>query len=75
MSFSHTTTAGNGRALTAAQTFGTFAATAQTLIRSIRTYLQNRRDYRHVLDLPDYLLKDIGVTRAEVKAAIRPSLF
>lgn len=35
--------------------------------KHVRQYLRTRRDRRHLESLPDYLLEDIGLTRADVK--------
>jgi len=41
------------------------------LLARIRRALKLRRDYRHLENLPDYLLDDIGITRADLRAAHR----
>ena len=33
---------------------------------SLSAYRQRQRDYEHLLELPDYLLTDIGVTRQQL---------
>jgi len=45
------------------------------LARRIGNQLRRRRDYRRLAELPDYLLQDIGVTRAQVHAELRRRLF
>lgn len=45
------------------------------LFRAFARYLRNQQDYEHMRDLPDYLLKDIGVSRSEIEERIhRPFL-
>ncbi|UUX48952.1 DUF1127 domain-containing protein [Nisaea acidiphila] len=45
------------------------------LFRAVTRYLRDRQDYEHMRDLPDYLLKDIGVTRTEIEEKLnRPFL-
>ncbi|UOM34096.1 DUF1127 domain-containing protein [Acuticoccus sp. I52.16.1] len=41
----------------------------------LATYLTRRREYGRLLDMPDYLLTDVGLTRAqiaEIKRDLRP---
>jgi uncharacterized protein YjiS (DUF1127 family) len=45
------------------------------LARSIGEHRRRQRDYAHLLELSDYLLEDIGVTRKQVVAALRWRLF
>ncbi|WP_417408934.1 DUF1127 domain-containing protein [Hoeflea sp.] len=45
--------------------------TIQRIARSVCQHLRNRRDYRHLQELPDYMLDDIGLTRADVRSAAR----
>lgn len=45
------------------------------LLRNIATHLRDQRDYEHLRDLPDYLLKDIGITRSELAKKDRHTLF
>lgn len=68
----------------AATPFGGFAGAARRtagasqdegVLGWIKTYLRQQRDYQRLLEMPDYLLKDIGLTRDEVIAAKRRSLF
>ncbi len=54
-------------------------ATRCSLLRLIAkvivTRFRNQRQYRHLQELPDYLLEDIGVTRAQAgRAACYPAL-
>jgi len=35
-------------------------------LRGLICWLQRRRDRAHLAELPDYLLEDIGLTRADV---------
>jgi uncharacterized protein YjiS (DUF1127 family) len=41
------------------------------LVRSVGEYLRLWRDYRRLDELPDYLLDDLGLTRADIAAAPR----
>ena len=43
------------------------AATAARVFGSLRRQRKSNRDRRHLMQLPDYLLKDIGVSRLEVE--------
>ena len=45
------------------------------LLRRIAEYLRQQRDYQRLLEMPDHLLRDIGLTRDEVIAAKHRSLF
>lgn len=38
-------------------------------------YFRYRRDYKQVQKLPDHLLKDIGLTRADIYRAMKPLRF
>lgn len=51
----------SGRALAGLRT--TLAAGVRALIA--------RRDERHLMEMPDYLLKDIGIGRSEIPSAVR----
>ena len=51
----------SGRALAGLRT--TFAAGLRGLIA--------RRDERQLMEMPDYLLKDIGIGRSEIPSAVR----
>jgi uncharacterized protein YjiS (DUF1127 family) len=55
----------NGRVTTRA------IGTTQRIARSVRQHLRNRRDYRHLQELPDYMLDDIGLTRGDIRSAAR----
>ena len=46
-------------------------STIQRIARSVRQNLRSRRDYRHLQELPDYMLYDIGLTRGDVRSAAR----
>lgn len=39
--------------------------------KHVRPYLRARRDRRYLESLPDYLLEDIGLTRADLKTFSR----
>jgi uncharacterized protein YjiS (DUF1127 family) len=41
------------------------------LFRALRNHFRNERQYRELERLPDYLLKDVGLTRADISAASR----
>ena len=41
-----------------------------TLAAGVRTWIA-RRDERHLMEMPDYLLKDIGIGRSEISSAVR----
>ncbi len=45
--------------------------TIQRIARLVRQHLRNRRDYRHLQELPDYMLDDIGLTRGDIRSAAR----
>jgi uncharacterized protein YjiS (DUF1127 family) len=45
--------------------------TIQRIARLVRQHLRNRRDYRYLQDLPDYMLDDIGLTRGDVRRTAR----
>ena len=45
------------------------------LTRGIRDYRRRQCDYEHLLELPDHLLEDAGLTRTQVAAAMRRRLF
>jgi uncharacterized protein YjiS (DUF1127 family) len=44
------------------------AAMVGSFFRELRRQQKARRDRRHLMQLPDYLLKDIGISRLEVEA-------
>ncbi|WP_170831443.1 DUF1127 domain-containing protein [Jannaschia faecimaris] len=45
------------------------------IARAVFTHLRNQRQYRQLHELPDYLLEDIGLTRAQAgRAAWEPAL-
>lgn len=53
-----------------------------SLLRSLDRSIQRcaeayrrHQQYKHLEDLPDYLLKDIGVSRWEVREAVRRNTF
>ena len=45
------------------------------LVHRIREYFRCRRDYRYLLELPDHLLKDIGLDRMQIQDKMRRRLF
>ncbi|MEP3278661.1 MAG: DUF1127 domain-containing protein [Stappiaceae bacterium] len=38
--------------------------------RMIVAYWKRRQDTHHLKELPDYLLKDVGLTRSEIRGAL-----
>jgi uncharacterized protein YjiS (DUF1127 family) len=54
-------------AFVAAATGGSIRQAWQSLSR----FLAHRRARRHLAELPDYLLKDIGIGRSEIEPAVR----
>jgi len=44
-------------------------------IERIRTRLRHRREISRLLALPDYLIDDVGLTRSEVRKALRRPIF
>jgi uncharacterized protein YjiS (DUF1127 family) len=53
---------------------GTFGS-LHRIATSVRRYFRYRRDYKHLQQLPDRLLEDIGLTRADVHRAMRSLKF
>lgn len=49
-----------------------FVGMAGRLIDAVRRQQKARRDRRHLMDLPEYLLKDIGLSRMEVDGMAWP---
>ena len=47
------------------------AGLALKVADAARSRFRRQRDYRRLLELPDYLLDDVGLTRAEISAARR----
>lgn len=47
-----------------------WAGLRMTLAAGVRTWIA-RRDERHLMEMPDYLLKDIGIGRSEIPSAVR----
>lgn len=45
------------------------------LVAALRDYSRRQDDYRALMDLPDYLLADIGLDRGRVAAALKQRLF
>ncbi|WP_193183102.1 DUF1127 domain-containing protein [Nisaea sediminum] len=45
------------------------------LLRCLSRRIRHRKEYEHLQDLPDYLLRDIGISRTEIEERIqRPFL-
>ncbi|MAQ85387.1 DUF1127 domain-containing protein [Psychromarinibacter halotolerans] len=42
-----------------------------SIVATLFGYFRSRRDYQRLEALPDYLLDDVGLTRADVAAASR----
>lgn len=47
------------------------AAFPARLFLRVRDYLRIRRDLRHLEELPDYLLEDVGLTREDLRKVAR----
>lgn len=47
-----------------------WAGLRTTLAAGVRGWIA-RRDERHLMEMPDYLLKDIGIGRSEIPSAVR----
>jgi uncharacterized protein YjiS (DUF1127 family) len=47
-----------------------WAALRTALAAGVRAWIAGR-DERHLMEMPDYLLKDIGIGRSEVPNAVR----
>ena len=45
------------------------------LFLALRDYWRRQEDYRTLMELPDYLLEDIGLDRGRVAAALKQRLF
>lgn len=43
----------------------------ERLFRALRKHFRSRSQYRELHRLPDYLLEDVGLTRADIAAASR----
>lgn len=72
MSFSQVATANDGLDLGRRQSLGKSGSMFPLgLFRRIGKYRRCQREYRRVLELPDYLLQDIGFTRSQIIAATR----
>ena len=46
------------------------AGLRMTLAAGVRALIA-RRDERHLMEMPDYLLKDIGIGRSEILSVVR----
>jgi len=53
-------------------TWQAMAATVGRFVAQMRRQQKVRRDRRHLMQLPDYLLRDIGMSRLEVDAMTAP---
>lgn len=40
-------------------------------LQSVRTYFRDQRDYRQLLQLPDHLLDDLGLTPVQIRNAMK----
>ena len=40
------------------------------LVRGILDYRRRQREYRHLMGMPDYLLRDVGLTRQQIIAGM-----
>lgn len=47
-----------------------WAQVKDTLISILPKTNQAKRDYEHLAELPDYLLKDLGIQRSEINAKL-----
>lgn len=45
------------------------------LVRGIMEYLRHQREYKRLLEMPDFMLDDIGLTRTQIIEAMRRRLF
>lgn len=45
------------------------------VVQRIRTHMRNRRDYRDLLEMPDYLLDDVGLTRDQILSETKRTFF
>ena len=50
---------------------GDFAVNVIRTVRKFRKNYQMRRDYKHLLEMPEHMLDDVGLTRSQVEAARR----
>lgn len=69
ISFSHGATGARDRSASRSFLSSLMAMGRMSLARMIRRR-QHRHDVRHVRDLPDHLLKDIGIRRGNIVAAV-----
>ncbi len=51
------------------------AALAERAVGKIKETLRRRRDYERLLELPDYLLDDVGLTREQIAEEMRRPFF
>ena len=69
ISFSHGATGARDRSTGQSFISSVMAVGRMSLARMLRRR-QRRHDVRHVRDLPDHLLKDIGIHRGNIVAAV-----
>ena len=76
MYMSHVATANNGinpRRLQKARKI--VATIVESLAYRTSDYFRKQRDYRYLLEQPDDLLEDIGLTRSQIVASRRQRIF
>ena len=62
--------AAGGGSISLGGLFATLAELARNAAETIKGWNQRRHDYRHLSELDDHMLADIGLRRHEIKAAI-----
>jgi len=76
MFFSDFTIFNNGAGVRRRPSTGTLGAfSLLALVGAVREHMRCQDDYRALMQLPDYLLDDIGVDREQVSKAARRSAF
>ena len=65
--FAHTTAADRG----IRTTLKSFATRATAAVHDARARAKARGDYRQMLDCEDHFLRDVGLTRADIRNAYR----
>ncbi|WP_081090106.1 DUF1127 domain-containing protein [Vibrio splendidus] len=48
---------------------------AKKFYSKLRLYLQNHRTRKHLSELPDYLLKDVGITYEQLERELKKSFW